>query len=356
MGELGDVLELLHGAAGRYRTLTALVRKRADFTRLREADWPEDAVNTPGRRPDDILVSTTRLYFRAPNLLRLEAEDGGTTVLGEGARWWIGSDGAAGAQERWDFDFDEEWASDLLDPSGIPASALLEPRGTATQSGRATIRVVAKLKREPLWIAGLGPCDEFELLVDVEVGVLLRVEGRIDGRTVATVELERVAFDEDLADELFAAGPPGDVPREGHEPGWRSRSVSVVQAAVAAPFTVWGVSALLDDWRLLARLTERDDAVSVELDYIAPDGVRRLSITSTAASGWAGGWTSYEVPRFVDHGGEHLLVFDDTPYTTTVVVERDDAHVTVVAPLSLEDTLRVVDALAPVPREPIRLP
>jgi hypothetical protein len=96
--------------------------------------------------------------------------------------------------------------------------------------------------------------------------------------------------------------------------------------------------------------------VFVELGYVAPDGVRRLSVTSTAASGWAGGWTSYEAPRLVEHRGERLLVFSGDPYTTQVVVERGDARVTVVAPLSLEDTLRVVDALAPVPREPIQLP
>jgi hypothetical protein len=354
VGQLGDVLELLHGAAGRYRTLTAVVRKRIDVARLREADWPEDAVNPPEQEPDDDVDCEVRLFFRAPNLLRLE-DDGGTTVLGDGGRWWIDSDGVAGTQERWNYDFDEEWASDLLDPSGIPASALIEPRGKATQAGRPAVRVVTKLKREPLWIAGLGPCDEFELLVDAEVGVLLRVEGRIDGEAVATIELEGVAFDEDLPDELVAADPPADVPREGPEPGWESRSVSVVEAAVAAPFSVWGVSGLFDEWRLLARLTERDDAISVELQYVAPDGVRRLSVTSRAASEWASGWTSYEVPRFVDHGGEQLVVFANDPYTTTVVVERDGARVTVDAPFSLDDTLPIVDALTPVPREPIRL-
>jgi hypothetical protein len=100
-------------------------------------------------------------------------------------------------------------------------------------------------------------------------------------------------------------------------------------------------------------LTEQDGTVSVELDYVAPDGVRRLSVVSTAAT--ASGWTSYEPPRFVDHGGERLLVFGVDPHTTTVVVARDDARVSVYAPLSLEDTLRVIDALTPVPREPIRL-
>jgi hypothetical protein len=235
MGELGGVLELLHGAAGRYRTLTAVVRKRIDFARLREADWPADAFNPPETEPGDDLDITIRLSFSAPKLLRLEDDDGGTTVLGQGSRWWVDADGVAGAQERWDYDFDEEWASDLLDPSGIPASALLEPRGSATQAGRAALRVAAAPKREPLWIAGLGPCDEFELLVDAQVGVLLRVEGRIEDEAVATVELESAAFDEDLPDELFAAGPQVDVKREDDELGWHSRSVSVAGAAVAAP-------------------------------------------------------------------------------------------------------------------------
>jgi hypothetical protein len=357
VGELGDVLELLHGAAGRYRTLTAIVRKRIDFARLREADWPADALNPPEPEPGDDLDTTVRLFFRAPNLLRLEGEDGGTTVLGEGGRWWIDAEGIAGASERWDYDFGEQWASNLLDPSGIPASALLEPRGPATQAGRAAVRVVAREKREPLWVAGLGPCDEFELLVDAEVGVLLRVEGRMDGEAVAIVELESAAFDEDLPDELFPAGPPADVPREDPEPGWQSRSVSVTEAAVAASFTVWGVSGLLDEWKLLARLSEREgDAALVELEYVAPDGIRRLTVTSTAASsGWAGGWTSYEVPRLVEHREERLLVLSGDPYTTELSLERGDARVTIVTPLALDDALDVVHALAPIPREPIRL-
>lgn len=52
----------------------------------------------------------------------------------------------------------------------------------------------------------------YELVVDLERGVLLRFVESVDGERTKLAEMAEVAFDEVLPDELFVVPPPDDPP------------------------------------------------------------------------------------------------------------------------------------------------
>jgi hypothetical protein len=50
--------------------------------------------------------------------------------------------------------------------------------------------------------------DEYEVLVDVERGVLLRCASRLGGKDFDALEVEEIHFDEKLPEDVFSSREP----------------------------------------------------------------------------------------------------------------------------------------------------
>jgi len=128
----------------------------------------------------------------------------------------------------------------MLRPSWLLTGFTLEPGGPVTTGGREARRVVAT-PRPDIWPrdpARRRPPDRVEVLVDPGLGILLRQEEILDGKTLSVTELTGIRTDPAPADgEQFR--PPGgwdsvrgDAPRVAPRgPGWEASKLIAGLAA-----------------------------------------------------------------------------------------------------------------------------
>jgi hypothetical protein len=129
----------------------------------------------------------------------------------------------------------------LVHPAVILPAVDLEFRGRATKLGRLVYEVLAlptaDEDEESLdQVHGIGSgAEEYALMVDVERGVLLRTEARLHGRPFLVLEMDEVAFDEELPEDTFVL-----VPQSGgeFEAVPRSRSLLLEELPAAVSFIV----------------------------------------------------------------------------------------------------------------------
>ena len=109
----------------------------------------------------------------------------------------------------------------MLRPSWLLTGFTLEPSGPVTTGGREALRVLAT-PRPGVWpraSARPRPLDRVDVLVDLGLGILLRHEEILDGRTLGVTELTGIRTDPDPADGEQFLPPggwdsvPGDAPR-----------------------------------------------------------------------------------------------------------------------------------------------
>jgi hypothetical protein len=231
VSETGDLLELLHLAGSRYRTLRAEfdtcvrpdVLHRAGAaafargprrTRTRRSG-SSSGVLSSGAPEDETEPQRgwLRVWVERPDRFREESgdEDEAGTLVRDGQLWWD-EDPFRGISTNAD---DDEPAMSisygeseiLLDPAGLSGLVILGPRGSAERAGRRVLRAHAVpragLRGErgpsPIWMCG----DDFEFEVDAEKGVLLYVEARFEGTAFSTIAATFVAYDEQIAPETF---------------------------------------------------------------------------------------------------------------------------------------------------------
>jgi len=98
---------------------------------------------------------------------------------------------------------------DIVRPSWLLAGLTLRPQGTTTRDGRA-VHQVRGLPRLPRGGRALrtAPCDYVDMLVDAELGLVLRLESVFGGRTRRVVELRDLTVDPPQADDPAAFRPP----------------------------------------------------------------------------------------------------------------------------------------------------
>lgn len=76
--------------------------------------------------------------------------------------------------------------------------------------GREAVRLVCVMRKDwdhdpdPLWWGA----DEYELPVDVERGVVLRVASRLRGEEIDSLEAEEIYFDEPFPEDVFTSPRP----------------------------------------------------------------------------------------------------------------------------------------------------
>jgi hypothetical protein len=316
MSELGDVLELLHGASPRFERLHAEFRTWRHDERAAEA-WEAHVEESKDRggvhiaalEPDDDsdeeddpeIEGTVRIWIEGADRLRKESGDpdeGETISVRSGSRWWYYS--ADGGALTGDVDDSVESADDrldvMLDPACLVGLLDLEPRGRARRAGRNALRVLARPRRptggRDAWdIEALGEgADEYELEIDAERGVLLRLEARRDGLPFSIVEAEQIEFDEPIAAELFTYQPPGgEAPRTVEEAYGRNEfDLPIDQAARRAPFRLFIPAVVPDEWRLTVTFVDASMVQPeplVVLDYRSKDATAGLMIVETGPAG-----------------------------------------------------------------------
>jgi hypothetical protein len=218
----------MRGARGRFETARATVRQRRDAQTadgLRKRSWEsrgdraEHAV--PFREGKD-LDRTFRVWHERPDRWRQEIEPAAHSTgteyrVSDGREFWHfhperGARHTVAAQGAWGPEFE---ISHVFDPS-VPHLELgeleLEVAGRTLVAGREAT-VVEAVKPggwgnhlpEPLWWGA----DDYELAVDDERGVLLRLASRLAGRAFDVTEVLEVSFDEAFPEGTFALDLPG---------------------------------------------------------------------------------------------------------------------------------------------------
>jgi outer membrane lipoprotein-sorting protein len=396
MGELGDLLELLHDARNRYRTVRATIREWRHEERQRRA-WEQYVASMPRDRSRiGVAVSTglasapvpppesetiLRVWLEWSDRIREEREpvtglEESTIGVRDRDRWWHYSPSQGALSNEADVSIGSgigQTVEQLLDPAHLISSFDFELLGTTEHTGRQAFRAIATPRQElPPWFgAHREPSHPHDLIVDRERGLLLRDAALIDGEEYWLAEVLEIAFDESFPPDTFVFIPPAG---ETVQPalGWSAcakssreqalHTVSIEEAARLAPFRVWIPSRIPSGWRLMhvthTEGQERPGAgPAVNLHYLPDDGTHQLSVHETVAGDSP--WAAWEEPKLIEHGGEEFRVIElepDQPWRQTMVFcERGGTLIQLASDLELETLLQLAASLAPAPTEPPRL-
>jgi outer membrane lipoprotein-sorting protein len=167
----------------------------------------------------------------------------------------------------------------LLRPSWLLTGYDLEIGEPVTVCGRDALRVVAtpRPERGDRTAPGLRRLDRVEVIVDAELGILLRREDMADGRPVNLTELENISLDPALAADDTQFRPPAgwDGAADNTEPGplgWRPDGPGWETAKLAAGLAAAGLGALIrrqpaDPFK---RATQEEPEAEMPTDEPAP--------------------------------------------------------------------------------------
>ena len=376
MGDLGEILELLHGAGERSRPARLTVvewrhgpRAATAFDRFMAerhgtGRGAMQVVMTHGEAepPPDETSWSTSLALERPTRFREESagvQAGKRVTVRDGDRWvsWDADWGAVTSESAEEQGAPSSTHGFLLDPIGLVGALRLDPAGETEIAGRSArlAHAVPRDQPENGWAARVrvGPgADVVELAVDAERGALLRSEALLDGAPFHRLEVTEIAFGPVPAG-TFEPSLPAGVEAAG---GWlRPQRLPLDELARAAPFPVFVPGRVPDGWRLAASLfTPRHERPSVEpqvfLSYASREGAYVVSIEERAAGGTQREWLAWRRDGELElaDAGEHV---EPRPHVrverTGMVVELAGAD-----PVLLADLART---LVPAPTEPPRL-
>jgi outer membrane lipoprotein-sorting protein len=207
MTGLRDLVALLYQADWMQLSLSGELATRTDQAALRSLLGPSGgAARSADAQPPPRWREETSSVLVAPGgRFRVEnqAPDGqrNITVCDGESCWRLLGDLAA----RQDACLGDPALAQLLDPSWLLAAYELEETGTI-ETGDRTVYCVTATPR-PLSQRGGRP-DRIDVLVDTELGILLQLETRYDGRLIETVALEPVTMQPDQAPDPTRFSPP----------------------------------------------------------------------------------------------------------------------------------------------------
>src|SRR5918996_6087951 len=205
MSELGDLLEVVHGAHRSFTTVRLEAREwrhnhrlHAAYARAAERAGASAAAFAAGGEAvpaeTEVLV---RAWFEQPNRVREEREEAGHhyVAVADGARWWQRLPAWATTSAEGD-----GWATGqaghtlrpLLDPWPVVTGLELALEAPTQVAGREAVVVRATARPHP-HLGGAEPlahgADRPELAFDLERGVLLRARSLFDGEPFSLVEI-----------------------------------------------------------------------------------------------------------------------------------------------------------------------
>lgn len=296
----GDLVELMHGASGRVSSVRAIIvdRRRPElleraFRRFAERvefargggyfHVPLGGV-APGEQAEEHVWRIA--LFAEPGRFRQErgGPDAESVLVVDGERWWDWSPAFGLRSHEFERGVSYDGGLDLLDPSQFLSGFSLEPLGEAVVAGRSARRVRVRstggFANRPLV---LDPgVEEAEVLLDAERGLILRRAALVDEEEASVLEVEQIAYDEELPPETFVFELPAGASARGQaEP-----EVTTVDAAAAlASFRVFKIESVPPDWRVQAvyvPATQRPTLPdTVTLLYSRDDGGEHLRILET---------------------------------------------------------------------------
>lgn len=302
MSRLADLLELMHGARGRTRTVHATVRTWRHMHRMRQAmersDWVSYGPVADEPEPEAV-EHLARVWLAPPDRAREEQEgpDGSLVGVQNGDRWWRyddhngamsnegqpDSNSGIGDEYRWLID-----AATVIGLLEFGEIARGERAGRPALHVHAVPRALVPGEDGPLMRLGALGADELLLDVDAERGALLRIESRFEGGTLAIFEVLEIAFDEAFGDETFVfTPPPGEEVRSVDQQSMIQPGLTIEQAVARAPFTVWIPARVPAGWEagiaFAAAMDRPPAAAHVFLHYRAPHAAHGYTITESPA-------------------------------------------------------------------------
>ncbi|HJX49394.1 MAG TPA: hypothetical protein VJ375_16255 [Gaiellaceae bacterium] len=327
MSELGELLELLHGARGSFRTARGVLVHRYSSRLMQEA-MKRDNARLSRRRggsgatlmtfatsggsteePPDLHEELIRFWYEPPGRLREETESAQqasrTTVL-DGELWWTysvdwGATSNAGLSE------DEasrmgagggEAFRPLLDPSAL--AGVLEIERVDVEADRLLVHARPRDDLDEFHrhtqLRVLSGADELELVVDRERGVVRRLAGYLDGGELSVTEFEELVFDEVFPEGTFVFVPPAGEEVRSPE-AFGHREYTLEEAAELAGFRVFEIPELPEgQWRTHVHFTPARERppmqANVALFHHRANGRETFIVSQQKAGeggfGWAG--------------------------------------------------------------------
>jgi outer membrane lipoprotein-sorting protein len=386
VSELGDLLELLHGAAGRVSSVQSRWRLWRDEERVHAA-FMAHAKQTGGRtytarraaRGGGSTEHTeeVRFWWQSPASMREQRDtaqgEGAWTgqpnlVIRVGATWWSYSPqtGALtnGGDERHSHGAGDQFLA-MLDPCELIGVLDFTVVGRGQRAGRPVVVVVCRPRlgdrRGPAGFAlhhlGLG-ADEHVIEVEADRGVLLRAEARLEGQALQITEAAEIAFDTRLDPGLFRFEPPAGEELHRVDVARRIRhDVPIHEAVGAVPFTVYTLGDAPADWRLTvtvhAGLPRPLVHANVGLHYRSRDATAQVNVSQMAADTAE----DYSLPEGedVEHDGRPMRVrrrTEDWPQAQLSTTLGDTLVVMSSETLTADDLIELVTRLKPASSHP----
>lgn len=212
--ELDDVLEMMHLARRRYATIQARVRRRVDARVWSEASRRR-AVDL--QRTFGLFEALDHIWFESPSRYRIETESGtraGFVHVQNGPRThrFDPNDAvASGTRTNVSFgDAETTYRQVMWEPNLLIPEMWLVPTGQDEVAARnaATVRGLPRWTSHDYFI--VTPADSYELTVDLERGVLLRLVLLYGGQVGISDEVVEATFDEPLPETLLDMPDAGE--------------------------------------------------------------------------------------------------------------------------------------------------
>lgn len=389
MDNLGEVLELIHGAGESFRTVRASVRVWRDderqmlaFERHHEEErgrgggaatvvmFADSAASAGEGDVEGETSEQIRLWLDKPSRLREEVEGRfPRTMVTDGRTTWSYSPEMGALEHEHERDAGSGEAGLLFDPARLLPGLDLQPVERIQFADRDAIRISAKPRRElSEAIFRLGPgADEYELVVDAERGILLRTAAYLEGEPFSTTDVTEIAFDEALDPEIFQFQPPeGEEIRRPEEVFPHPEDVTIEEAAARASFPVW-IPNRLPGGGLLRHVR---GGWEINVMYM-PASERPPIPESVYVHYWSDAGGSIEINERKSEGridaqppweeveveGERYLVREPPrrkiPVPTTVRLEREGTEIEISSPeLGRDKLLELGRSLVRAPAEP----
>lgn len=269
MSELGDLLDLLHGADGRFGTLASrwrcwrhTGRAHAAFTAEHAGSGMVVGASATGPPQPSEHAEEARLWVAKPDRIREEHDDvhgHATLAVAVGSTWWAYSPQMGATTNDGDEHHQHpvgQMFRPLLNPAGVMGLFDVEITGRGERAGRGVICAVwrprAMSRHDRFALHGLGSgAQEHAMEVDAERGVLLRTEARFGGQPMAVCEALEVTFDAELDPELFRfVAPAGEETQTSGSMHRFHRVLALHEAVAMVPFDVYALCDVPAGWEL----------------------------------------------------------------------------------------------------------
>jgi outer membrane lipoprotein-sorting protein len=302
VSELGELLELLHGADAPFETLFARFRIWRHDERTHAAfrayadSQPGTSIGvltaTRGASPEES-EEIISIWREQPDRARMERPGSYGVCVGE--RWWMWQDQVGAISNADDESVSSSLGDELtalLSPARLLAVLRFEPTGRAERLGRPVIVANAWPRPSPrqgpdgfaLDDFGLG-AERYRLEIDAERGIILASQSFTGNAPFIEVEALELKLDEPIDQARFEFVPPeGEEVRSSLDLGHSMRSVSIAEAQAAAPFTVLIPQRVPPAWQVRCHYVGEPDRPSVHLHYQSESAHESLNISQGYAT------------------------------------------------------------------------